>query len=108
MAPALHRQATPHEPALLRRRSHRMCRRVAPSALSTLTPSSPTACIAWLPLSTTSSGEMGWPSLYSRHELTFTAGRHARVAQLSWGSVKGQGALGQAASHTQTQQSSQP
>lgn len=57
--------------------THRMCRRVAPSALSTLTPSSLTACSAWLPLKTTSMGEMGWPSLYSFQELMFTAGQGA-------------------------------
>jgi hypothetical protein len=40
-----------------------MKRRLLPSALSTLTPSSPTAWSAWLPFTTTSSGDMGCPSL---------------------------------------------
>lgn len=72
---SMHVPGSPLQPGC----AHRMCRRVAPSALSTLTPSSLTACSDWLPLKTTSMGEMGWPSLYSRQELTFTAGQHKEV-----------------------------
>ena len=51
-----------------------MCRRAVPSALPTETPSCPTACMLCDPLSTTSSGDTGCPSLCIAHEAGSTAG----------------------------------